>query len=159
MKYLHLILFIAVISFFGCSKESPGQKCETLVEGHLIFGTYYGECLGNCAFLYKIENCLLYEDDMESYYTDDLSFNSDPLSQEDYELALDAEAMFPADLWNETDSVFGIPDAYDQGGIYIEKNNAGTIRKWHLDTNEEAIPEYLREYAALIKNLVLSLEE
>lgn len=160
MKYLKYICVFAFFLILSCGKdEEENLPCQTLVEEHLIFGTYYGECLGNCANFYKIEACQVFEDDMLSYYTSDLKFMSDPMSLEDYEVAIDASNMFPEELWNELDSVFGIPDAYDQGGIFIQKNQNGEIKSWNLDTNEEVLPEYLAEYASTIKSIIQKLQE
>jgi phosphoserine aminotransferase len=36
-----------------------------------------------------------------------------------------------------------MPDAYDQGGYYLEVCKNGTITNWRIDKNNQDIPNYL----------------
>ena len=50
-------------------------------------------------------------------------------------------------------NVFGMPDAYDQGGIYLEmeKMNEDYINFWIIDNDTKNIPDYLREFTKQIQ--------
>ena len=158
MKFKYCLLIVCALSIFSCGTEEEKGLCDSPEGDQLIFGTYYGECIGNCTFLFKIENCEVFEDDMEWFYGEDLKFKPDALTNDEYLIAEEALNKFPNDLWNEqVDSVFGIPDAYDQGGIFIQKITNGELKSWNLDTNEEVLPTYLAEYAAVLKTIVLDL--
>jgi hypothetical protein len=157
MRLLRIVFLFCLIAIVSCDKDETNQPCETFAEDHLIFGTYYGECIGNCSFLFKIKQCQVFEDDMEYYYNEELKFKPDALSVDEYTIAEEALMKFPDELWNEQDTVFGIPDAYDQGGIFIQRNLNGEIKSWNLDTNEEVLPAYLAEYASILKTIVFEL--
>ena len=83
-----------------------------------------------------------------------------PLSDEAYDMALDLVLDFPEELWNDDTEVFGIPDAYDQGGIFVSYNRNGTVKSWTIDTQIQAItdaPDYVKAYTTQIKNVLNTL--
>ena len=71
-KFHRLIVLITFI-LGGCTNsEITPEEPKVIPENspdYLVFGLYYGECYGDCAIIYKIENgklyidCLLYTSD------------------------------------------------------------------------------------------------
>jgi len=154
MKYLLMTLFSCAL-LFSCDKEDNNSEFE------YIFGSYAGECFGNCANFYKLEDESLYADDME-YFThslEEFTFKNSALEQSKYILAKEFYEDLPNELIESTEITFGIPDAYDQGGyfiVYIENNDT---LFWNIDTNKEVLPEYLKNYIEKLEVLMPQLSE
>ena len=155
MKNISILALAAIFllsSAMSCEKDEI-QELEN--DATLIFGLVYGFCQGDCAQLFKLEGDNLYEDDgidrLQAEQT--LLFKETPRSSTDYDLAAVLRSDFPENLINNPDTIIGIPNAYDQGGIYIEYKDGETDRFWMLDTNLDALPENLRPYADRVKNI------
>lgn len=157
MKKLILFLGLAIM-LTNCTQEHT--ECSCLPEPEvLIFGTAYGECLGNCAVLYKIEGSKLYEDDV-TYLTSsaDIKFKTTPLASEKYLMAKVLLAEFPFQILDEDKERFGCPDCADQGTFYLEYRLGDTARHWYIDTNDDAIPAYLVAYTDRIAEIMQALQ-
>ena len=158
----YLLLSVTVLLLLnGCHwfPDFPWEDPKT-DQDFLIFGEAYGYCIGNCTYLYKIEDKSLFADDIEEaykIYQPDLAFLSNPMPEEAFEIANSLTYSFPEELWSEEDSVIGIPDAYDQGTILLEARNENESRRWYIDTNEEALPDYLAEYIKEVKQVLEEL--
>jgi hypothetical protein len=127
-----------------------------------IFGTYYGECMGEgCIETFKLENETLFEDQKDSYagpfpYPGEW----EALSKDKYELAKDLPAAFPSALFEESETTIGMPDAGDWGGIYLEVKTAeGERFYWNIDTVADNLPQYLRDFAAEVQEVVTKINE
>ena len=131
-------------------------------ERTLIFGTYYGFCFGDCADIYKIESGKIFADrEIDNFYLvrdEELPFESDPRPEEDYDVAETLLESFPNRLFDEEEETLGIPDAHDQGGIYLEIRTPDRTQRWFLDTQTDRLPEYLRDYAQKVLEIVRELE-
>lgn len=152
ISILALVVLFLLSSAMSCEKDEI-QKLET--DATLIFGLVYGFCQGDCAQLFKLEGDNLYEDDgIDRLQAEQpLLFKETPLSSADYNLAISLRSDFPESLLNNQDTIIGIPNAYDQGGIYIEYKDDEIDRFWMLDTNLDALPEDLRPYADRVKDV------
>lgn len=124
---------------------------------HLVFGTFYGECAGNCTVLYRIQSGLLFEDDVEIGIPDVILFNDQPLSEAKYLIAEELVTTFPSDLTGSDKEVYGCPDCADQGGVYLELKQGDNTRKWRIDTRDEEqstqIIAYKMSLAAVLDSL------
>lgn len=149
-----MLVLLMAIGLFSCKKT---ETVETDVFEYLIFGSYAGECIGECATIYKLTGDMLYVDDME-YYTQDISFNSTALSQAQFDIAEVLRTEFPVDILAETEDTFGCPDCYDQGGYIVEWKTNAITKRWHLDTTEEDIPAYLAVYTQRIGEIMMDLQ-
>ena len=143
MKYLNLILIISLVSITSCNNEEFSNGID-----HFIFGGYAGECVGNCAHFYLVQNGEVYEDDVDYWFGTlaDLKFSSTPLSKKKYDAAIALYNVMPRALVELPDSTFGQPDAYDQGGWFIGLREGVNIHNWTIDTNPEVLPDYLQSY-------------
>lgn len=129
-------LFLLFVLFLGCKKDPIVQ----VAPDRFIFGSAYGECIGDCARLFKLENQKLFPDDGVvhlSYNSDDHPFQSQDLAADKVALAESLLAQLPAGLMNETEAVIGCPDCHDQGTIFIETKTGDAVRRWYIDPDSE----------------------
>lgn len=140
----------------GCRKD-PVAK-----DGYIVFGHFYGFCEGEqCIELYKYENGVLYEDQRDQYPPSALPYNGRWVKLRDglKGYADDIQSNKPDSMMMFTDSIFGMPDAVDQGGVYFELKEGDSFHYWVMDNSPSALPEYLRPFAALIRERSRSLSE
>ena len=134
-----LLLVLCVSFLFACEKEED----ESDQFDYLMFGHFYGECLGEeCIEIYKITDDTLFEANQDTYPTDDFytgTFVGLPESL--YQQINNLNLTVPQDLLDITETTIGIPDAYDQGGYYIELRSGNTHRMWKIDTNYDVVPD------------------
>lgn len=130
-------LFLLILLLPACKKEtaSPFVAADSF-----IFGTSYGECGGDCARLFKLENDHLYPDDNVKYLPqagDPVPFQSQSLPSDKVALAKTLLAEAPAGLYGETQEIIGCPDCRDQGTIFIEIRTGDQVRKWYVDPDSD----------------------
>ena len=146
----------------GCENDSSDLEKMQTEDDYLIFGTYSGFCFGEaCVEIFKIENEQLYEDVSDQYPFSDnlpLSGNFKLLPEEKYKLVADIANNFPEKLMEEINLVLGMPDAYDQGGIYVELRRNDKIQYWVLDRDRTNLSEYLHSWVDLINEKVELLQ-
>ena len=155
---LILILLTTLFLFNSCDKD---DDCQVVSEENieLIFGTDYGFCVENCTQLFLLKNDSLYADDIDKGVPAEIPFLATPMPAEKYEIAkiLIANDVFPAALLNETNDRIGCPDCADQGGYYIEWRSTTERKKYFIDTNEEALSEYLKPYVQKVREVMEKL--
>ena len=155
--YYFLVLSLVGL-LVGCDDSSTDLEKAQNAEDYLIFGSFAGFCQGEaCIEIFKIENGRLYEDGSDNYPSyDRLPYRGEfkLLPEEKYELVKDLTDNFPGRLTDEISLVLGMPDAYDQGGIYVEIKRDDTIQYWVLDRDKENVPEYLHNWIDLINEKV-----
>lgn len=152
MKYITGII-LSLIILAACSKQ------DSIGDTQFIFGSYAGECIGNCAQFYKLEDAFLYPDDM-SYFThtlEEFEFQSTALASTKYELAESFYQELPDQLIAAGSKTFGTPDAYDQGGYFIVLIEDSDTLSWNIDTNRDVLPDYLSEYMDKLQTLLQQL--
>ena len=156
MTRSHLIHLCAIVTLvlLSCNKEENPPPLEQ--DFTLIFGTHYGFCFGECVTLYKLENGLLYIDDMDRL-TETLTFETDPLTLDKAEIAKPLLDLFPKELFKEKE-VIGIPDAHDQGGFFIQHIQGDQIAQWNIDTIKDRLPSYLQDYITEVENVMDQLK-
>ena len=135
------------------SLTSACHKTEPLVESssfeHLLFGHFYGECLGDeCIELFRLETEKLFEDDLDQYPHRDKAYQGNyvELSTEKFNQVKDLKDHFTLALLAEDRIIFGCPDCADQGGLYLEYGVEGQSAFWILDNNQAEIPNYLHGF-------------
>ncbi len=154
IKAVVLVLVCGASIHFSC-------KTSDLIpddDNYFIFGVGYCECSGHCATVYKIASDSLYSgmgsSCVESYYI----YPGPALSQDKYDIAIQLVNSFPKELIENTEDRYGCPDCADQGGYYLERKSSGNLRTWMIDTNENALPGFLREYQAMLRQVMLDLQ-
>ncbi len=115
---------------------------------YLIFGHFYGECLGErCVETFKLEEDYLLEDTRASLgrpYNFETGYRV--LPQTDFERAQALLDAFSRQLLDEPDTTFGCPDCADQGGLYIEYRRGFAHGVWVIDQYQTNVPPYLHEF-------------
>ena len=150
MRLISVLTFVA-LALVSCSKDmsnpvNPGD--------YLIFGTFYGECLGNCSHFFMIRDGLLFMDDVEIGIPEEIPFTNDPMSSADYDLAVELQEEFPSDLTDSDKRIYGCPDCHDQGGVYLELNNSEGRFKWRIDTDDDEQSEAISTYKKRVMEVV-----
>jgi hypothetical protein len=132
--------------FISCDKDDDDNDCTTATEpDYLIFGHFYGECLGEtCVETFKLTDTQLFEDTIDDYSGQNLVFIE--LGNDKFELANDLFDYFPAELLNESDTVFGCPDCADGGGLFIQYSINENPQSWRIDQEKNNVPSYLHDF-------------
>ena len=140
MKYLIIGLSALLVSF--CSKDEGSTKNDI---DYLIFGHFYGHCMGeDCVKMYKLTDDQLLEDTTDSYLATDFEFI--PMGKEKFEMVRSLIYAIPDQLLEEDKDTLGCPDCADQGGLYIEISNQGSMKNWRIDQDKSAVPVYLHDF-------------
>ncbi len=153
-KLYILTLLFGLSIFPSCTKE------EIKDEEYLVFGHFYGHCVGEgCIEIFRLEDDRLLEDQKDQYpgYTTFYEGDFLELSSSRFELAENLMDYFPLDLLNETDTVIGQPDAGDWGGLYIEYNYEGVHKYWLLDQMKSHVPEYLHGFIQKVNEVIIAV--
>lgn len=168
----HQLIMLLTLTIGACTNseiipEEPKVIPEVSINS-LVFGYYFGECYGDCAIIYKIENGKLYIDNVDfpfvpivdenGYYLRDLeniSFEKEPLPHEHFEIAQELLESFPKELSILEEQQFGIPDAYDQGGIFLATETLQGKKVWKIDPEDNfQKPEYVVLYRNEIVDVI-----
>ena len=153
-----LILIVLLISI-SCSTQNEGPKVST---EYILFGHFYGECLGEqCIEIFKLTDEALFEDNTDTYPNSTLPFkgNFRKLDDEKYQQVKSLDESIPNKLLNEQDTIIGMPDYADGGGVYFAINNGGTTRFWLIDQTDQNIPEYLRPFKKSINDAIALINQ
>jgi len=144
-KYrINVLLVMSLFLIISCNKDDVSDPF-----GYLIFGHFYGFCIGeSCIQIYKLEKDKLFEDTKKEYpgYNEFYRGSYVKLDNTYFEQVKDLVNSFPEDLLNEQDTVFGCPDCADQGGLYIEYNFNGIHKFWTIDQFTGDVPVYLHGF-------------
>ena len=148
----YLLSILILFLFFSCSDEEMADPAE-----YLIFGHFYGFCLGDqCIQIYKLESNRLFIDTNQDYPKHnefyDASFQE--LENNYYEPVKDLLDYFPTRILSESDTVFGCPDCADGGGLYIEYKTKDIRRYWIIDQDNRQVPVYLHEFIEQVNNKI-----
>ena len=155
-----LVLIAFGFTFSSCNINDEDLEVLPKDDRTLIFGTYFGFCFGDCTQLFKMESGEIFADEgVDRLIVDEaLTFQANPLPESDFALASPLYNI-PDSLFLEEKTTLGIPDAYDQGGLYLELTEQDKTLRWYLDSSVSALPEYLQEYAQLIKDVTEELKQ
>lgn len=154
-----LIIITAVVALlgFGCKKEicDCAPPPDTGDFEYFIFGTAYGECMGDCAKIFQLEGQQLFADDGLEYflYKDNVPFQATSLSAEKVAIAAELSQQFPAALLDEANGSIGCPDCRDQGMMFVKFKTAdGPVRFWFIDPDDA-------KYAAFCETVRVAVEK
>jgi len=146
------MLFALLVFAISCGKEKGAA------DDYLIFGHFYGECLGEgCIEIYKLEIDQLTEDINDSYPSGADFYGGDyttELTQEKLNIASALWDLFPDKLFDEEDTVLGMPDAGDWGGLYVEYKKGDKHAYWVIDQMKKSIPEYTHSFHDKVNEVI-----
>jgi hypothetical protein len=141
-----LLLSAFLLVFSSCKKEDEPNNG---VPDYLIFGHFYGECVGEgCIEIFCLEPTRLLEDANDNYPNSANYYAADfyELSNTQFNEVNDLMEFFPDTLLSVSDVVIGQPDYADGGGLYIEYNVGNTRDFWLIDQDKNNIPTALHEF-------------
>ncbi|MFN7120142.1 MAG: hypothetical protein ACK4TA_25350 [Saprospiraceae bacterium] len=162
MKNL-LIVSLLITLLAACSNNQEELQTAALTDeaelSSLVFGKYYGFCLGDCATLYKVEANTLLIDEINRFMDwESLRFQTKPLSGDRYAVAKTLLNEFPEELLQERQETIGCPNCADQGAFAIEVQQNGETRRWIIDTDRNVLPDYLKAYVDKIDTVMNQLQ-
>lgn len=142
MRRIVLSLFTIGILLTCCKDD---DKLIINEQNYLIFGHYYGMCMGEgCIVYYKLTNNALYKDITKNYSGQNMKFVK--LGNDLFEQVKDLADSFPNELLNQDETFLGCPDCADGGGLLIQYSENGSVRSWKIDKMKENIPNYLHNF-------------
>lgn len=142
MKKVLIVLFTVGI-LTSCNKNDDGIEINE--QSFLIFGHFYGECIGEgCVETFKLTDKKLFEDSIDDYSGQNLEFLE--LGNDKFEQTKNLVDLFPNQLLNDNESVFGYPDCADGGGLFIQYSDNGNVKSWRIDQVKGNVPNYLHNF-------------
>ena len=145
MNLLKTLLILFVFASLVSCQDDEGDSEITTFGDYLIFGHYYGLCIGEeCVETFKLTTEQLFEDDIDEYAGVG-PFNFVAISSAKFELAKDLLSAIPEELIAQENQTFGCPDCGDWGGLYVEYRRSGKIGQWRLD-QQDMESEYLNVF-------------
>ncbi len=150
MRYA--ILLALLVSIFTVSCDKKNETLPQTSGDYIVFGWFGGLCSENCVDIYKIEGGLLYKNTSTTYPSGDGSIPYSGTFEEQsnmkYVSVKDLKSKVPDDLWLQTNTTFGMPNAYDQGGYYVELFSDDILSNWVIDTDPVNLPNWLNPFAS-----------
>lgn len=149
MKTIKLLFIFLGCTLLLASCSKSDDEVSLPVDDYLIFGHFYGLCVGeNCIEIFKIEGDFLYEDSNDTYPGSDDFYEADftALPNNVFEEVNGIQDLFPDALLDEEEAVIGTPDVTDGGGLYIESYKDGVRDFWLLDLDTQNVPEAYHEF-------------
>ena len=141
--YLGIFLICILCS---CSKNNNGNNYEAII------GISFGECAGDCVTLYKLNEGAIFPDTEGGYFTSNPSFSDTALIIPDNLVSRFEEIVSntPSLLLDNSESVYGTPDAGDWGSIHFFNSE----REWTLDNSNRNNPEEIQDFVMEIQDLI-----
>lgn len=144
-----LIFVVGILLFYGCTNDAT----EISDTDYIIFGSFYGECLGEgCIEIFRLDETSIAEDDNDIYpdATDFYMGNFVPREASIISDLIPLMTAIPEELFDEENRIIGQPDAGDWGGYYFEIKREGLREFWLIDTKHDNLPSYLIDFEQLL---------
>ncbi|HRG69797.1 MAG TPA: hypothetical protein PLS73_13190 [Saprospiraceae bacterium] len=149
MKY-PILLLISFLFLSACDEKDCCLPPET---DYLVFGVYRGFCSGpKCIAIFKLSDSQLLEGKLDDYPSQNKYYDGqfELRSNEKFNDAKKLLSQFPIQFLSDSQRVFGIPDAHDQGGVYLEYKYQSIHNFWILDTSIDRLPDAYKAYTELV---------
>lgn len=160
MRFLLLLLMIIVSCSDSEVVETVLEENETSLEEKIIFGYYFGNCIGEeCMETFKIEEGRLFEDLNDDYSRKSYDFIE--LSNILYIQVVDLFDDVPIELKTAQSQTFGCPDCLDQGGVYLQLYDSVRLnnsREFFIDQDKINTPKYLHNFVDSLNQKIALLQ-
>ncbi len=146
----------------ACSESYEMPATETSEIDELIFGRFYGFCIGeSCVEIYQVDEEKLLEDTTDNILFQGIFQTGQyiEMSEEEHQIALELLEEVPIQLTENNNQVFGCPDCADQGGLHLRIKDGGMDRNFRFDLRNSENPEYLRPYLRKVNEVVDQLAQ
>ena len=148
-----------MVFLMACDKSDSARPNDLEYIG---FGTFYGYCIGEtCIELFRLEADKLWENISDPYPQSGQPVTGEyvELSAAQFERVKDLISPPSAALLAVSDSVIGMPDYTDGGGVYLEYKSGTTHRFWLIDNWLMNVPEAHHELVGRIHEAVALINE
>lgn len=146
---------IIILTLVSCQQDDIKQSESN--PDYIIFGHFYGECIGEkCVEMYKLTNNHLYEDTNDRYPNSNERYvgNFELLDDALFEKVKGLNGAIPVALLTTDKKIIGQPDAGDWGGLYFEISTDGKKGFWLIDKKEENLPDDLKPFVKEVENSI-----
>lgn len=163
LKKLVTTLIVSSI-LFSCKKQDnfrsdlAGSDTIVRIGNNFAFGYYYVFTPQPYAHSFMLQDQKVYPGFTQRLW-EPLYFSARPMADSLQQLARDLELSFPASLETNPDSVYGHPNAHDQGYFYIEKMTNNITRWWILDPHVEYMPAHLQPFGQKLQLVINRLQD
>lgn len=145
----------SIALLLSCNKD---EGIEINAGNFLIFGHFYGECIGEgCVETFKLTDRGLFEDIVDDYSGERLEFVA--LESKLFDEVKELEDYFPVQLLSERKEVFGCPDCADGGGLFIQYSSYGVQHRWRIDQIKDNVPSYLHDFMDRVNEKIALIHE
>ncbi len=158
MKSFYITLAATMFVLFSCNNDD--DTAPEAVGESLVFGTYAGECFGDCFDVFRIDNEKLEEDQVVDFFGEAYDFKASfTFSNELFNKYKGILKEIPNELIDGSDKTYGCPDCADQGGFYFMiQTKEGKVKKYTVDTRNTkdqsaAIIAFKNRISEIIKDL------
>ena len=138
MKILLLPVFALSVTLQSCHPQPPTRNGQA---DRVVFGTFYGECGGDCVDIFAADKTSLREDEAASYSSISWVYTfsgTTMLPPAKHAIAVSLLDGIPPELLTATNVQYGAPDSHDQGGIYLLLEKGGVCRRFTIDHDSTA---------------------
>jgi hypothetical protein len=150
MKKWFFLLLIMTASFSACHESWLLTREQA---DHIIFGRYYGECMGDeCVQIFKLTDKNLYKDQINKYPGKG-PYVWKKMTDKTFRIAEDLPDYFP-DEFTHAPQTYGCPDCADQGGIVFIISDASITKIWSLDQDRNQIPDAFHRFMERINEVI-----
>ncbi len=160
MKFV--LTFLAFLLLFACNKADEEEPI-TFLSDELIVGLSYGECAGDCAFLYLLKDDMAFEDQnigSVAIEPENLTFSTTPIPNITQERIDSLFSQLPERLDDYETEDFGCPDCGDWGSLHVIRiTDSGDYQAYVLDNATENMTASLQPYGRLIQRSLLDFRQ
>ncbi len=153
-----------MVSTYWGIRPTDFCKKDTLCE-QLIFGTFFGQCMGTCATMYRYKvdgfRKTFSADYTDSYFNGGNLVFATELNDTSYiSLATNIARNIPQSFLSSSDTVqrFGCPDCTDGGGIYFEMIKNGQKKKFYMDYETSKLTGEAKLFATYLKTQIADIK-
>lgn len=170
MKPLSIILSSSIALLFACATSTPQikeekitiAKTDSIVPKSIVFGTFCGECMDNCATMYQYTDYknLLLADFHDNYFKrneNEMRYDSLINDTTKVKLAKEILSKFPS---SQSEGTYGCPDCSDGCGIYVQYQEGSKIKRFSIDTDTSQIKNSeVKNFAVYFKNVMCDIKK
>ncbi|TNE79921.1 MAG: hypothetical protein EP332_09200 [Bacteroidetes bacterium] len=152
-----LLFILLALTFHACSKEEAGLPSGD----YFIFGYFYDCPAETCVEYFKMEGDKLFEDSKDEYplfgLEPELEFKESTKTK--WEMVNDLPDLIPSQLWESKEKVFGKPDFYNQGGLYVRVKQGNKEAYWFLDKDPSHVEETFRGFVQVLNSRLAMISD
>ena len=169
LKFLIAFIFGSLFCFGQTPKKShkainSKQTISPLGKkvNYILFGIFCGECIGNCATMYKYNmvgnSKTLFFDSTDSYFKNygNVVCNTKITDSNKVNSIHAVVRQIPSQFLklNFLTETYGCPDCTDGCGIYFELQQNNIVKKFYIDYRTTELPKDIKDFREILKETI-----